>query len=354
MGIKDLKSLIQKHSPNGMSEKSLSAYSGKSIAIDTSIYLYRFVAFGNYLTGFAKQILMLRNNNIRPVYVFDGKPPEEKNGVIKGRKARKDKDIAEKVDIEMQIAQCDDPDDLKQLNAKLFNVNRKIIIITPEHNEMAKQLFQFFGVPYLVAKGEAEILCAKLEKNGYVDGCLSEDTDLMPNGCKLFLNNFKVISNYVIEYNLERILSDMKLTHDQFIDICILCGCDYTCKIEGLATMGAYEMIRKYKNIEGVINFINYQKKHGKIKYVVPENFDYQRAREIFNTELHELVEISMINLNMHTLDQNALNVFLQKHCPDLPTRFRNMTLTQTKTETKPKNKTIDMYFSSQTPPPQI
>ena len=56
MGIKDLKSLIQKHSPNGMSEKSLSSYSGKTIAIDTSIYFYRFMAFGNYLTGFVRRI----------------------------------------------------------------------------------------------------------------------------------------------------------------------------------------------------------------------------------------------------------------------------------------------------------
>lgn len=350
MGIKDLKSLIQKHSPNGMSEKSLSSYSGKTIAIDTSIYFYRFMAFGNYLTGFVKQILMLKEYNIRPLYVFDGKPPDEKSGVIKERKERKDKDIAEKMAIETKITNCNDANDLKKLKSQLYNIDKRIIIVTQEHNNMAKQLFQFFGVPYLIANGEAEILCAKLEKHGYVDACLSEDTDLMPNGCKLFLNNFKVISNYVIEYNLEIILEEMKLTHDQFIDMCILCGCDYTCKIEGLATMGAYAMIRKYKNIEGIINFINFQKKHGKVKYTVPENFDYRRAREIFNTELDKLVEINIIKFDMHTLDKTLLSNFIKTNCPDLPAKFLNM---MNKTLSPPINKkippvtkTIDMYFS--------
>jgi len=371
MGITALKALISKHAPAGVSERHLNSYAGKIIVIDTSIYFYRFMSFGNYLSGFTKQILLLLEHNITPIYVFDGKPPDEKKFVLQDRRDKRDKDIAEKLAVEAKIATCKDETELKMLKTALYNISKKIIIVTHEHNDMVKDLLHHFGVPYLVANGEAEILCAKLVKDGHAVACMSEDTDVLPNGCNIFINDFKIVSTSICEYNLDKILEGLKITHEQFVDICILCGCDYTCKIEGLAKEGALTMIRKYKNIEGVINFINYQNKHGKSKYVVPADFNYQRAREIFNTPLDTLVEKHYIKSGMHPTDYTTLAIFIQNNCPDIGDRFPHMfkkvkhklTLTSSipsspppikkfafSSTPAPKLKTIDMYFKSVEP----
>lgn len=44
---------------------------------------------------------------------------------------------------------------------------------------------------------------------------------------------------------------------DQFIDLCILCGCDYTGKITNIGPVRAYDLIKKHKNIETILDFLN-------------------------------------------------------------------------------------------------
>jgi len=323
MGIKDLKALIRKHSPNGITIQDLSSYSNKVIAIDISIYFYRFLSYGNHLSGLVRQILLLLDNRITPLYVFDGKPPEEKSDVLKERKEKKEKLMADKLLLEEKLAEAENPNEIETLKKTLWLLSRELICVTPEHNESAKQLFDLFGVPYLVADGEAEILCAKLCKLGYVDGCLSEDTDLLPNGSKIFINNFKVTQRFVQEFNLNIILSEMNITHDQFIDICILCGCDYTNKIEGLAKDGAYALIKKLGNIEGIIQYINHHKKTVANKYTVPNDFNYQRAREIFNTSIEELVDPNLIVTKMNDkVNIDKLELFVHNNCERLSKKY--------------------------------
>lgn len=355
MGIKDLKALIKKHSPNGIENRNLSHYANKTIAIDTSIYFYRFLAYGNHLSGFVRQILLFLENGITPLYVFDGKPPVEKSEILLERKARREKDMNLKKDLEAQISCCSDAYEIKVLNKKLFELNRRLIFVTSEHIDSAKELFKLFGIPFLHANGEAEILCAKLCQQGYVYGCLSEDTDLLPNGSKIFINNFKMNQKFVIEFNLENILQDLALTHEQFIDLCILCGCDYTCKIEGLAKDGAYKMIKKYINIEGVINFIKYyNKKHQKTKYQVPDDFNFQRAREIFHSPIEELIDVSTIRTKRQPVKSNDLMDYVSSNCTHLAKRYhsqveklcKNNKITKIESINQFSGKTIDQYFT--------
>jgi flap endonuclease-1 len=37
----------------------------------------------------------------------------------------------------------------------------------------------------------------------------------------------------VHEYDLAVLLEELGLSHEQFIDVCILCGCDYCAKVPG-------------------------------------------------------------------------------------------------------------------------
>jgi len=101
--------------------------------------------------------------------------------------------------------------------------------------------------------------------------------DILANGCQVFLKNFSSDKNFVDEYCLEGILQNLEINYEQFVDLCILCGCDYTSKIYGIGHVNAYKLIKKYNNIEGILENIK-----DFPKFKVPTNFDYKNARRLF------------------------------------------------------------------------
>jgi 5'-3' exonuclease len=77
MGIKDLNRYFRSVSSNtSIQATHLSQLSGKRIAIDTSIYLYKFSGEGTLMESFYSMITIFRYYNITPLFVFDGKPPK--------------------------------------------------------------------------------------------------------------------------------------------------------------------------------------------------------------------------------------------------------------------------------------
>ena len=48
----------------------------------------------------------------------------------------------------------------------------------------------------------------------------------------------------VLEFSLDKILAGLDLTYDQFVDVCILAGCDYCETIRGIAATTAYKQVR--------------------------------------------------------------------------------------------------------------
>ena len=74
--------------------------------------------------------------------------------------------------------------------------------------------------------------------------------------------------------DLDLVLSEMELTYSQFIDFCILCGCDYTCTIPKVGPVTALKLIKEFNSIEGIVN-------SGK-NYQIPDNFNYLNARSLF------------------------------------------------------------------------
>jgi flap endonuclease-1 len=309
MGIKNLKIILTQKCSFAINERKLDNYRGMIFGIDISIFLYKYLYNNDdHIEGLTRLILRLLKNNIMPIFIFDGKPPKEKDGTLQNRREKRDflhikKDILENC-LELDRDNYDDFKDkileyvknksdtyiiddteIKSLFEKSKDeiktdaekVDKKIIYVTHHHISSAKKLFDLFGIGYIQSPNEAESLLAVLCKENLIDGCVSEDSDILVNGGKLFIRNFNSEKNVIEEYCLEGILSGLKFTQDEFIDFCILCGCDYTEKIHGLGPVTSYKLILKYKNIEGVLEEI---KKTG--KYDIPENFDYSTARSLF------------------------------------------------------------------------
>ena len=70
----------------------------------------------------------------------------------------------------------------------------------------------------------------------------------------------------------------------EFIDLCILCGCDYTHTIGGMGPKTAYTMLKEHETIEGVLKEVEsrHEDPAKKKKFMVPEKFLYEESRELF------------------------------------------------------------------------
>jgi len=310
MGIKNLNSFLKKHTTSGINEISIKKYENKLIGIDTSIFLYKFVYSGNYLQNFINQVLKFWKNKIIPIYVFDGKPTSDKSQTLLKRKKIKNgkkikvsnlenenKELMDKfIDGKYIISKPSfDENDVMSIkykkylvkeelieeidnnNKEIEKISKSIIEISHDHITNLKKLFDILGVIYIQSDGESDILCTELMNDNIIDACLSDDMDFLTHNCKYLLRELNYHNNDCVEYNLEIILKELNLNIDQFIDMCILMGCDYTEKIPGIGPINAYKLIKKYKNIEEIVN-------HNR-KYNVPQNFNYQAARDIFKTK---------------------------------------------------------------------
>lgn len=82
----------------------------------------------------------------------------------------------------------------------------------------------------------------------------------------------------VQEFSYEKVLKGLELSSEEFIDLCILLGCDYCDSIRGVGPKRAIELIKQYRSIENIIKNIDTN------KYVVPEDWNYEKARELFKT----------------------------------------------------------------------
>ena len=80
--------------------------------------------------------------------------------------------------------------------------------------------------------------------------------DCLTFGCDFMIKGIKTKKDPVIELNLNKILEEFKFTMDQFIDFCILSGCDYLPTIPKFGPATAFKYISIHKNIEKVLEVI--------------------------------------------------------------------------------------------------
>jgi len=83
MGIKNINKLLKSKCNRGIKYISMEKLRKTYIGIDTSIYLYKYTYMGNMLECFLKQINHLLSYEITQIYIFDGKPSEEKKKIKK-------------------------------------------------------------------------------------------------------------------------------------------------------------------------------------------------------------------------------------------------------------------------------
>ena len=126
--------------------------------------------------GMFYRTIRLVEQGIKPVYVFDGKPPNLKGGELAKRAERRD-------EAQKQLQAAEEAGNVEDID----KFNRRLVKVTPDHTNEAKQLLKLMGIPYIDAPCEAEAQCAALVKAGKVFATATEDMDALTFGCDVLL-----------------------------------------------------------------------------------------------------------------------------------------------------------------------
>jgi len=192
MGIKYLNRFLQENCKESIRKVNLYELSGKKVVIDTSIYMYRYLGEEALLENIYLMINILRINNIIPLFVFDGKPPKEKEDLLKERKENKKK--AEEKYNELKNQLIDGQNEKEKIEEEMIQLKKEFIRLHHTDIKDVKLLIQSLGVSYIEAPGEADKLCAKLVNKNLAYACLSEDMDMFVYGCKRVLRYLSLLN----------------------------------------------------------------------------------------------------------------------------------------------------------------
>lgn len=300
MGIRNFNVVLKKHAKDSIIERPIQHYHGKKMAIDCAIllYKYRYASKQNencHISGFMNRVRYYLSNGVTPVFVFDGPPPDAKKNTLVNRQNMKKK-IQDKIDA-LKKKEPESEDEENMLNAEINKLESQIVYVKKSHVDECKTLLGFLGVPYVTAPDEAEKYCAFLQKQGLVDYTVTDDTDAMTFGCDNVLRTG--IMGNLTEVDTKSILESFEMSQSQFIDFCILAGCDYCPYIPKIGCLTAYALIKKHVSIEAVME---------NTKYLFPDDFNFLEARElftVFNYPVPESFEITPV-------DKNGLSEYLE------------------------------------------
>jgi len=229
MGIRHLNRFLREQCKDEIHVTPLSELSGKKIAIDISIYMYKFASEGVLLENMYLMLGMFRYYNIIPVFIFDGKPPAEKMELL--QKRREDKMDArnkyDKLNESLKLNPDMDTSEKQEIANTMDMLKRTFIYISKQQIQNVKELIRAYGATYYDAPGEADELCALLVVKKKAWACMSEDMDMFVYGCPRIIKYLSLLNHTVVLYDLVEILNKLGITQPQLREICVLSGTDY-------------------------------------------------------------------------------------------------------------------------------
>ena len=312
-------------------EIELSDLKNKTIAIDAYVTLYQFLTTirqpdgtplkdkeGNipsHLSGLFYRNINLLQEGLKPIYVFDGKPPELKLEEIKKRKEAKE--IAEQ-----KYKEAKDKKDIKEMK----KYSSRTVKITSEIIDQSKEILRALGIPVIQAPSEGEAEAASLARQGKVYAAASQDYDALLYATPYLIRNLtsprrkKLPSGLYVDIKPELIefqsvLNELNIDKDQLIALSILVGTDYNPGgIKGLGQKRALEIVQQYKYPIEIFKHVS-----SKFDFI----FEWQEIFKQFqdyNSEHTEELEFKKPNkekikqiLTKHDFSEVRINSALQK-----------------------------------------
>ena len=227
MGIRYLNRFLKDNASASINLYNLAKLSGKKIAVDISIYIYRFAGDNTLIENIYLMLSIFRHYNIIPIFVFDGRAPVEKLELLQKRKEDKEKAQEEYNKLKNALNNEMNESEKQEIIYQMEMLKKKFVYINKNDVENVKMLIKSYGATYYDASGEADELCVMLNIKHKVWGCLSEDMDMFVYGCPRVIRYLSLLNHTAVVYDLKGILNNLGITQKELREICVLSGTDY-------------------------------------------------------------------------------------------------------------------------------
>ncbi|MDD2655085.1 MAG: flap endonuclease-1 [Candidatus ainarchaeum sp.] len=293
MGV-DLGDLAVKH------KVELEELAGKCVAIDGMNILYQFLAsirqedgmplmdmkgrVTGHLSGLFYRSIRLVNAGIKPVYVFDGPPPEFKRKTIEGRI-----EVRREAEHKWKKALAEE----KMEEAKRYAQGSSRL--TKEMVDESKRLLSLMGIPWVQAPSEGEAQGAYMVREGLCYASASQDYDSLLFGSPIFLRNLSITGkrkvpkqNRYIDIEIELVeleetLKHLGVTREQLILIGIMVGTDFNEGVRGIGPKTGLKIVKEQDTLGKVKAYLKKEK-----EYEFPE--DVEEVYDFFLNAPHKEV----------------------------------------------------------------
>ena len=267
----------------------LESFASKVVAVDAYNAIYQFLSTirgpdGASLADSRGRVtshvsgLLYRNVNyvalgIKPVYVFDGRPPHLKSAEIERRRRIK-RDASVKYESAVREGRHEDAKKYAQQTTSL----------TEQMIAEAKEVLAMMGIPHVDAPSEGEATAARMTQTGAAAAAASQDFDSVLFGARRLVRNFttggrRKIPNRNAYVDVEpevietgRCLESLGITAEQLVDVGIMIGTDFNPDgFRGIGPKTALKLIKKHGRLEDIPSL------EGRL-----EQTDYAQIRKIF------------------------------------------------------------------------
>jgi flap endonuclease-1 len=247
---------------------SLEALRGRTIAVDGNLELYQFLSImrtpdgqplqdsrgriTSHLNGLIfRTTRLIVDYGIRPIFVFDGPPPELKREEIRKRIEARERSQRE---YEAAIAAGD--------RATAWSKAVMTSRLTRPMVEEAQTLLTLLGISWMRAPSEGEAQAAFLARRGTAWAAGSKDYDSLLFGSPRLVRFLAVGSSKFLPkmgrskyvppemIDLDQNLANLKLTREQLIDVAILVGTDFNPGVRGIGPKTAVRRIHEWESLD--------------------------------------------------------------------------------------------------------
>ena len=251
-------------------EMEMKDLKGRALAIDAYNTLYQFLTtirqpdgtplmdsagrITSHLSGLLYRTANFMYEGIRPIYVFDGKPPDLKAGTIEER-------MAVRKAAEEEWSRALEEGDVERAFLKARQSSR----LTRDMVEDAKRLLDLMGIPWVQAPSEGEAQAAHMARKGDCYATASQDYDSLLFGTPRLVRNLAITGKRKLPRKriyldvkpemvvLDDVLRDLGISREQLVDLAILVGTDFNEGIKRVGPKTALKLVKKYGSLAAVL-----------------------------------------------------------------------------------------------------
>jgi hypothetical protein len=163
---------------------------------------------------------------------------------------------------------------LENIHKELEIAEVESLRLTKTNITAIKEFIRSQNINIIEADEEADEICVKHVKMQEAYAVVSDDMDMLVHGCPITIRNFDIDTGKCIKYTMCDILQELKMTIQQFREIMVLSGTDYSNTTE----YDLYKTLKLYTNYKKFLQS-NKWRKLGFLEFVL------QYTSYVSNTE---------------------------------------------------------------------